>query len=77
MDDTAPPTTLHCTLWHIPSGSLLLTSDVRGEAMQLAATLLGEGMPPGHLRLRCEGVSECSLTPHAGMRLAALPHKCR
>jgi hypothetical protein len=75
MDDHPDPTMLHCTLWHVPSGTLPLTSNVRGEAMQFVATLLGEGMPPGHLRLQCTCVSERSLTHHAGVRVAALPHK--
>jgi hypothetical protein len=75
MDDTAPPTTLHSTLWHIPSGTLLRTSDVRGEAMQLAATLLGEGTLPGHLRLQCACMSDRPLTPHAGVRFAMVAPK--
>jgi hypothetical protein len=77
MDDPAPPITRHCTLWNVPSGTLPLTSDVRGEAMQLAATLLGEGTLPGHLRLQCACVSDRPLTPHTGVRFAMAAQKWR
>jgi hypothetical protein len=77
MDDQPDPTMLHCALWYVPSGTLLLTSDVRGEAMQLATALLGEGMPPGHLRLQCACTSDRSLTPHTGVRFAMAAHKWR
>jgi hypothetical protein len=77
MDEEPDRTTLQCALWHTPSGTLLLSTDVRGEAMQLAAALLGEGMPAGHLQLRCECVPERFLTHHAGVRLAMASHKWR
>jgi hypothetical protein len=77
MEDEADLTTIQCALWHTPSGTLLLSTEVRGEAMQVATSLIGEGVPPGHLRLRCERVPERSLTHHAGVPLAMAPYKWR
>ena len=51
MERADAPTAPQYSLWHVPTGTLLVATDERDEAMRMEATLLATGMAARHLRL--------------------------
>jgi hypothetical protein len=51
MENDPDPTTLQYALWYVPTGTLLLATDARGEALRLEAALLAAGVPSTHFQL--------------------------
>jgi hypothetical protein len=63
MDDDCDPTMLQYSLRHLPTGTLLVATDARAEALQLEAALVATGIPATHLLLQRERVAASHAVP--------------
>jgi hypothetical protein len=59
-------------VWHIPTSTPLLSTEVPGETKRLITTLLAEDIPTSHLLLQMEHAGEVLGTQWYGCQLRAV-----